>query len=166
MMKITRLKYVIVFCLGAKNIYTKEEIMTSFLESSEHREYKVKDDSKRQIIVFHCEFSKNRGPKLSRFLRNSDRSNNKDCFPFLNYPEIYLLHNGYKQFYNSYEVTFRRNFVTPLPHRVRQRITHSFYDIPHHVHVWGWNPSVIMVVHTHFSVNTTMDMRETHFGAL
>ncbi len=29
--------------------------------------------------------------------------------------------------------------LTPRPHRVRQRITHSFYDVPHHapVHIWG-----------------------------
>ena len=58
--------------------------------------------------------------------------------------------------------------LTPQPHRVRQRITHSFNDIPHHapVHVWGWNPSTFMVAHMHFSVNTTIDIHETHFGAL
>ncbi len=64
--------------------------------------------------------------------------------------------------------------VTPRPHCMRQRIMHSFYDIPHHVlaHVWGQNPCVIMVAHTHtrththFSVNTTIDIHETHFGVL
>ncbi len=68
----------------------------------------------------------------------------------------------------SFRGVLQLNLLTPQPHRVRQRITHGFYDIPHHApaHVWGWNPSVIMVVHTHFSVNTTMDMCETHFGAL
>ncbi len=50
---------------------------------------------------------------------------------------------------------------TPPPHRVRQRITHH---AP--AHVWGWNPSAIMVAHMHFSVNTTIDIRETLFGAL
>ncbi len=50
---------------------------------------------------------------------------------------------------------------TPQPHRVCQRITHH---VP--AHVWGWNPSAIMVAHTHFSVNTMMDTCETHFGAL
>ncbi len=57
--------------------------------------------------------------------------------------------------------------LTPRSHRVRQRIMHSFYDIPHHVpvHVWGCNPSEIMVVHMHFSVTTTIDKCETHFGA-
>ncbi len=40
--------------------------------------------------------------------------------------------------------------MTPQPHRVCQRITH------HAPCVWGWNPSAIMVAHTHFSVNTTI----------
>ena len=41
--------------------------------------------------------------------------------------------------------------VTPNSHRMRQRITHSFYDILHHApaHIWGWNPSKIMVAHMH-----------------
>ncbi len=54
-----------------------------------------------------------------------------------------------------------RELVTTRPHRVRQRITHH---AP--AHVWGWNPSTIMVSHMHFSVNTTIDIRETHFGQL
>ncbi len=58
--------------------------------------------------------------------------------------------------------------LSPLPHHVRQCITHSFYDLPHHTpaHVWGWNPSVIMAAHAYFSVNTTIDICETHFGVL
>ncbi len=51
--------------------------------------------------------------------------------------------------------------LTPQPHRVCQRITQH---AP--AHVWGWNPSTIMVAHVHFSVNTTIDILETHFGAL
>ncbi len=36
----------------------------------------------------------------------------------------------------------RKGDLTPRPHRVRQRITHSFYNIPHHApaHVWGLEP--------------------------
>lgn len=35
----------------------------------------------------------------SRFLRNHDRSLN--TYPALHYPEIYLLHGGYKEFFES-----------------------------------------------------------------
>lgn len=35
----------------------------------------------------------------SRFLRNHDRILNSDSYPALHYPEIYLLHGGYKDFF-------------------------------------------------------------------
>ena len=49
--------------------------------------------------------------------------------------------------------------VTPRPHRVCQRIMHSFYDILHHApaHICSCSPSVFIVVHMHFSVNTTIE---------
>lgn len=39
-----------------------------------------------------------------RFLRNKDRQLNKDKYPNLNHPEVYLLHGGYKAFYQNYKV--------------------------------------------------------------
>ena len=56
------------------------------------------------VLIFHCEFSSERGPKMSRFLREQDRELNKDHYPRLNYPEIYVLEGGYKAFYEKYEV--------------------------------------------------------------
>ncbi len=41
----------------------------------------------------------------SRFLRNQDRDANKDCYPSLYYPEVYLLDNGYKAFYEQHPVS-------------------------------------------------------------
>lgn len=38
----------------------------------------------------------------SRFLRNNDRSRNEHAYPALHYPEIYLLHGGYKEFFESH----------------------------------------------------------------
>ena len=40
----------------------------------------------------------------SRFLRNNDRSHNKDNYPQLHHPEIYLLEGGYKAFFERYPV--------------------------------------------------------------
>jgi M-phase inducer phosphatase 2 len=41
-------------------------------------------------------------PKRSRFLRNNDRMRNEHAYPALAYPEIYLLHGGYKEFYETH----------------------------------------------------------------
>ncbi|XP_038220400.1 M-phase inducer phosphatase-like isoform X2 [Zerene cesonia] len=82
--------------LGAKNLYTSEQIL-QLMEAVPQR-----DGSKRSILVFHCEFSLERGPKLSRFLRSTDRARNKDKYPSLHYPEVYLLHAGYRAFFTRH----------------------------------------------------------------
>ncbi|CAE1257403.1 CDC25B [Acanthosepion pharaonis] len=83
--------------ISGQNDYTKENIMKNFLENPPVLE----DTNKRVVLVFHCEFSSERAPKLARFLRNMDRSANKDCYPSLYYPEIYILDGGYKAFFES-----------------------------------------------------------------
>lgn len=39
-----------------------------------------------------------------RFLRKHDRDSNKDCYPHLHYPELYILEGGYKNFYENQKV--------------------------------------------------------------
>ncbi|KAL4231733.1 M-phase inducer phosphatase 1 [Mactra antiquata] len=80
---------------GAKNLYIRDQIIEEFLKNP----ITPSDPSKRVILIFHCEFSSERGPKMSRFLRKSDRQANKDCYPNLYYPELYLLDGGYKEYF-------------------------------------------------------------------
>lgn len=90
---------------GAKNLYTQEQIMEEFLTQQKTEQQQVRTEesaNKRNIIIFHCEFSSERGPKLSRFLRNCDRARNTNAYPALDYPEVYLLHNGYKEFFETH----------------------------------------------------------------
>lgn len=87
---------------NAINLYTHEQIMTELVNIKTEAPKVVPEGPMRNIIVFHCEFSSERGPKLSRFLRNHDRSRNESSYPALHYPEIYLLHGGYKEFYEQY----------------------------------------------------------------
>ena len=51
-----------------------------------------------KVVIFHCEFSSKRGPKMCRYVRKTDRTMNKQNYPKLFYPEIYILHGGYKVF--------------------------------------------------------------------
>ncbi|XP_073818621.1 string isoform X2 [Musca autumnalis] len=90
---------------GAKNLYTQEQIIEEFLSQQMTELQQARNEAsgnKRNIIIFHCEFSSERGPKLSRFLRNYDRARNTNAYPALDYPEVYLLHNGYKEFFENH----------------------------------------------------------------
>ena len=60
------------------------------------------DTNRRNILVFHCEFSAERGPRAQRLLREQDRSVNNENYPSLHYPEIYLLEGGYKAFFEQF----------------------------------------------------------------
>jgi hypothetical protein len=48
------------------------------------------------VIIFHCEFSQNRGPEMLRAVRSYDRRLHP--YPFLAYPELYIVHKGYREF--------------------------------------------------------------------
>ncbi|XP_052873230.1 M-phase inducer phosphatase-like [Anopheles cruzii] len=96
---------------GAKNLYTREQITKQLLDQRKPEQPATIGEphgqgsggaTRRHILVFHCEFSVQRGPTLSRFLRNHDRNLNIDRYPVLHYPEVYLLHGGYKKFFTSY----------------------------------------------------------------
>ena len=53
----------------------------------------------------------------SRFLRNMDRNANKDTYPCLLYPEIYLLEGGYKAFYELFPELCRPSLYKPMLHQ-------------------------------------------------
>ncbi|XP_034243998.1 M-phase inducer phosphatase isoform X2 [Thrips palmi] len=105
---------------GAKNFYTKEQIYKEFVNTKDGVNKPDSSDSnvgnKRSILIFHCEFSSERGPNLSRFLRNSDRDTNKECYPSLDFPEMYLLNGGYKQFYEQYQSLCDPQAYRPMTH--------------------------------------------------
>jgi M-phase inducer tyrosine phosphatase len=50
-------------------------------------------------VVFHCEFSTDRGPYLMGLFRAYDRELNR--YPNLSYPDVFLLEGGYKKFYED-----------------------------------------------------------------
>ncbi|XP_046600292.1 M-phase inducer phosphatase isoform X1 [Neodiprion lecontei] len=101
---------------GALNLFSKDMIEQHLLEPLTNVPEIQSDAEKRDIVVFHCEFSWERGPNLSRFLRNIDRQRNKEHYPALHYPEVYLLHGGYQQFYNQQKELCSPQGYRPMRH--------------------------------------------------
>ncbi|KAM9329476.1 M-phase inducer phosphatase 2 [Gastrophryne carolinensis] len=69
---------------------------------------------KRVIVVFHCEFSSERGPRMCRFVRKQDRNSNE--YPKLHYPELYVLKGGYKDFFPSFQLHCEPQAYRPMHH--------------------------------------------------
>ncbi|KAG5332887.1 MPIP phosphatase, partial [Acromyrmex heyeri] len=106
---------------GAMNIYNMDLVQQVMLDHLVNTIPKIQlDTDKRNIIVFHCEFSWERGPNLSRFLRKLDRACNKEYYPALYYPEMYLLLGGYEKFYSE-----QKEFCSPQDYKPMKHPNHE-----------------------------------------
>ncbi|XP_078268843.1 cell division cycle 25 homolog d [Rhinoraja longicauda] len=82
---------------GALNLYTDEQLVNTFFPTP----LWPGSARGRSVIIFHCEFSSQRGPRVCRSLRRLDR--NINVYPRLCFPELYLLKDGYKHFFQQFE---------------------------------------------------------------
>jgi rhodanese-related sulfurtransferase len=80
---------------NALNINTPQDLEDYFLKNKAKIEELM---AQKVAIIFHCEFSQKRGPKLFRTLRELDRNLNIDNYPQMFFPEMYILEGGYKDF--------------------------------------------------------------------
>uniref|UniRef100_A0A8C3VI41 M-phase inducer phosphatase n=1 Tax=Catagonus wagneri TaxID=51154 RepID=A0A8C3VI41_9CETA len=96
---------------GALNLYSQEELCNFFLK----KPIIPSDTQKRIIIVFHCEFSSERGPRMCRSLREEDRALNQ--YPALYYPELYILKGGYRDFFPEYMELCEPQSYCPMHHQ-------------------------------------------------
>lgn len=101
----------------AKNIYTRKQIFEEYFRQP----IQLKDPSKRNLIIFHCEFSSERAPSLLRYFRSEDRTIHEHIYPQLHYPEIYLLEGGYKAF-------FEYSKEYSIPKQYRPMVDVNFQD--------------------------------------
>eukprot|EP01029_Cantina_marsupialis_P024378 TRINITY_DN62659_c0_g1_i1.p1 TRINITY_DN62659_c0_g1~~TRINITY_DN62659_c0_g1_i1.p1 ORF type:complete len:403 (-),score=111.41 TRINITY_DN62659_c0_g1_i1:248-1456(-) len=58
-------------------------------------------EGKHIVVLFHCEYSQKRAPKLMRELRAMDRLTNQ--YPNLCYPEAYLIKDGYRSIFQTHQ---------------------------------------------------------------
>lgn len=56
----------------------------------------------KTVLIFHCEYSKERAPTSAKHLRNQDRHLNAALYPRIHYPEVYVLQGGFKTFYERF----------------------------------------------------------------
>ena len=74
------------------------------LQDLQNLEEHIPKDAPAPLIIFHCEFSQKRGPRALNALRKMDREINYNKFPYLHYPQLYIIEGGYKNFHAQHPV--------------------------------------------------------------
>ena len=77
----------------------KNQIKKLFFNESQLRS---REECKKTLIFFHCEFSQKRGPEIYEIFRYVDREIHQSEWPFLLYPEMYIIRGGYTAFFTHY----------------------------------------------------------------
>ncbi|KAM6451451.1 M-phase inducer phosphatase 1 isoform 1-T1 [Liasis olivaceus] len=95
---------------GAINLHMEEDVEDFLLKKPI-----VSSGNKRVIVVFHCEFSSERAPRMCRFVRERDRLGNE--YPSLHYPELYVLKGGYKDFFLKCKSYCEPQGYRPMHHK-------------------------------------------------
>eukprot|EP00127_Corallochytrium_limacisporum_P005709 Clim_evm88s210 gene=Clim_evmTU88s210 len=103
---------------GAVNLYTQEMVLQYFLDEPQ--------ESPNAVIIFHCEYSQKRGPKLCRYFRNMDRYLNSHRYPQVYYPELYVLDGGYRGFFQNHgsECSEPPAYVSMIDERFANELKH------------------------------------------
>jgi len=88
---------------GAINVSDKLLIELLFKANMKLRDIK----SQRIVWIFHCEYSKHRGPQTCKYFRKLDREMNEHRYPYVSYPHVYVLHGGFKKFWFKYKDSYK-----------------------------------------------------------
>ncbi|KAI5815918.1 hypothetical protein BZA77DRAFT_247634 [Pyronema omphalodes] len=78
---------------GAINVNTIDVLEEKFF---------TKPTDTKKLIIFHCEYSAHRAPRMALHLRKRDRQLNMHRYPLLHYPDIYILEGGYSNFFSQH----------------------------------------------------------------
>ena len=77
-------------------------------------------------IIFHCEYSSQRGPWLCRRLRQHDRLMNLENYPVLTYPQVYLMEGGYNAFFKAFAQCCEPEAYVPMRSEDLSRVRREF----------------------------------------
>nr|XP_022336082.1 M-phase inducer phosphatase-like [Crassostrea virginica] len=99
---------------GSINAYRPDDVQFIL---DQHQRMRDEAEGKRHIVIFYCEFSSERGPRMCRNVRKADRNHNMDRYPFLNFPELYIMHNGFKAFFETHQNVCEPQGYTPMLHK-------------------------------------------------
>ncbi|KAF9942385.1 cell division cycle- protein [Modicella reniformis] len=108
---------------SALNINTMDQLESLLLQPA--------TTDKRVLLIFHCEFSCERGPRMARHLRNQDRAANVMHYPAVFYPEVYVMQSGYSGFFKE-----NRSYCSPEAYVKMQDEKHS-KEFEEHMQTFG-----------------------------
>ncbi|CAE7231595.1 unnamed protein product [Rhizoctonia solani] len=86
---------------GAINLNTTQAIEEFLLGDSKPHPSRSGDGTKKDVLVFHCEFSVKRAPTFAKHLRSRDRALNSHSYPNVHYPEVYIMAGGFNQYFKE-----------------------------------------------------------------
>ncbi|CUA75639.1 hypothetical protein RSOLAG22IIIB_11884 [Rhizoctonia solani] len=86
---------------GAINLNTTQAIEEHLLGNNKPAPSRSGDGNKKDVLVFHCEFSAKRAPTFAKHLRSRDRALNSHVYPSIHYPEVYIMAGGFNQYFKE-----------------------------------------------------------------
>lgn len=105
---------------SAINIHTEDQLYQRYFSPSKVHEGSTENANSSPfqyppqdtVLIFHCEFSSERAPRMMKTLREIDR--HEHAYPKLKYPELYLLKGGYRDFFEEFPELCKDGYVPML----------------------------------------------------
>ncbi|WKY09884.1 hypothetical protein Q1695_002330 [Nippostrongylus brasiliensis] len=92
-----------------------------------------------RIPIFYCEYSQKRGPSMAQTLRSIDRQRNVDLYPHVDFPEIYVVDKGYRNFFEMFAESSDKHLCEPCNYveMIDCRFSQHLKQFNFHKKSWG-----------------------------
>ncbi|KJH45498.1 rhodanese-like protein [Dictyocaulus viviparus] len=120
---------------GAINIFDVNKCEEIFYPSNSI----YRTEMQRKVPIFYCEYSQKRGPSMAQMLRKIDRQRNVEVYPKVDFPEIYVVDKGYRNFFEMLADSSDRHLCEPCSYvtMVDCRFAHHLKKFNFHKKSWG-----------------------------